>query len=83
MASILFPIAQRGWQDAEACRECVLTHFEFGANCPHIEVGRNMHPVGFRIGFAFGDRLGRLRCVDQLLAKLAQLASLLVISRVV
>ena len=42
-----------------------------------------MHLVGFRIGFAVGDRLGRLRCVDQPLAELAQLASLLVISRVV
>ena len=56
---ILFPIAQRGWQDAEAGCECILAHFEFGPNCPHVEVGRNMHPVGFRIGFAFGDRLGR------------------------
>ena len=53
MASILFPIAQRGWQDAEAGSECVLTHFKFGPNCPHVEVGRNMHPVRFLIGFAF------------------------------
>jgi hypothetical protein len=54
--------------DVEAGGECV-------ANCPHIEVGRNMHPEGFCIGFNFGDRLGRLRCVDQPLAELAYLAS--------
>ena len=65
MAPILFPIALRGWQDTEACGECVLTHFQFAPNGPHVEVGRNMHPLGFRIGFALGDRLGRLRCVDQ------------------